>query len=181
VDALKAVSLVFGPMVFRLVAALLALGLLSRRRFRLALFTFVAVAGGSLLDGIAKTAAGRQRPVLDHPVAHAAGLSFPSGHALGSLVGAGTILLVLLPVMGRRTRRAAIIAAAVIVAAVGFSRVALGVHYVSDVVGGWVLGAAWLLVVTAAFMIWRRETGRPVDVSHGIEPEASSDLSFHPR
>jgi membrane-associated phospholipid phosphatase len=40
---------------------------------------------------------------------------------------------------------------------VGFSRVGLGVHYPSDVVGGWLLGAAWLAATTAAFRSWRRE------------------------
>lgn len=179
VDVLKAVSTVFGPTTFRIVALLLAMALMARRRYRLALFVVAAVGGGSLLDGAAKLATGRHRPVLDHPVAHAPGLSFPSGHALGSLVGVGALLLVLMPAMHRRARVAATLGGAVIVLAVGFSRVALGVHYASDVIGGWTLGAAWLLMVTAAFTTWRRETGRPVDISRGIEPEAAPDLSLH--
>ena len=159
VDALKAISLVFGPNVFRGVAVVLAVVFFVRGLRRLALFVAVAVLGGSLLDGAAKVAAGRHRPVLDHPVATAHGLSFPSGHALGSMVGVGTLLVVFLAYLGRRARAAAVSIGVLVVLAVGFSRVALGVHYVSDVLGGWILGVAWLLAVTAAFATWRRETG----------------------
>jgi undecaprenyl-diphosphatase len=51
--------------------------------------------------------------------------------------------------------------------------VALGVHYLSDVLAGWVLGLAWLAATTAAFQAWRRELGgRPVaPASEGLEPE----------
>lgn len=179
VDALKFVSDVFGPTTWRIAAVVVAIGLIRRRRFRLAAFLVVCVGGGAVVDGAAKLLAGRQRPVLDHPVAHAPGLSFPSGHALGSLVGIAALLLVFLPVMSRPVRRIALLTGALLVAAVGFSRVGLGVHYVSDVVGGWILGSAWVLVTTAAFTTWRRETGRRVDLSHGLEPEAAPDLSLH--
>jgi undecaprenyl-diphosphatase len=67
--------------------------------------------------------------------------------------------------------------AVVLVLAIGFSRLALGVHYISDVVGGYVLGLAWLAASTAAFSTWRVERGKPpVDVGEGLEPEAAEDL-----
>ena len=54
---------------------------------------------------------------------------------------------------------------------------ALGVHYISDVLGGYVLGLAWLAASTAAFSIWRVERGRrPVEPIEGLEPEAATDL-----
>lgn len=177
IDALKAVSLVFGPTTFRIIGVALTIFLLVRRRVRLALFTAVAILGGSLLDGAAKLLSGRHRPVLAHPVTTAPGLSFPSGHALGSLVGVVVVILVFLPVMSRTWRRVSWVAGAVVVVAVGFSRIALGVHWVSDVLGGWLLAAAWLFVTTAAFATWRRQTGRRVQLSHGLEPEAAKDLS----
>ena len=62
--------------------------------------------------------------------------------------------------------------AAFMVLAVGFSRIALGVHYVSDVIGGYVLGAAWVAAMAAAFNAMRVDRGRRLlDVGEGLEPE----------
>lgn len=89
----------------------------------------------------------------------------------------GSLLLTFLPVIGRRYRPVVVGGAMLLVLAIGFSRLALGVHYITDVVGGVVLGLAWLAASTAAFSIWRVERGRPpVDVSEGLEPEAAEDL-----
>jgi undecaprenyl-diphosphatase len=64
------------------------------------------------------------------------------------------------------------------VLAIGFSRIALGVHYLSDVVGGYVLGAAWVAAMAALFNALRVERGRrPVDVRQGLEPEHGLRLS----
>jgi len=61
---------------------------------------------------------------------------------------------------------------------IGFSRVALGVHYVSDVLGGFVLGAAWVAAMTAAFNALRVERGRrAVDPKEGLEPEKARRLA----
>jgi undecaprenyl-diphosphatase len=86
-------------------------------------------------------------------------------------------VLVFLPVLGRRGRIAAIAASIVVVLLIGSSRLLLGVHFISDVVGGYVLGVAWLLAATAVFGIWRKEEGkRPADLTEGVEPEAGADL-----
>ena len=64
-----------------------------------------------------------------------------------------------------------VLAAVAMVLAIGFARVALGVHFVSDVLAGYVLGAAWMAAMIAAFNTWRRESGKPpVDPAHGLEP-----------
>jgi undecaprenyl-diphosphatase len=81
--------------------------------------------------------------VLLDPLAHASGKSFPSGHAMTSFVAFGVLIVL---VHGRRQAIAAV-AALVLVPLVGFSRLALGVHYLSDVLGAWLLGATWLLAV----------------------------------
>jgi undecaprenyl-diphosphatase len=61
---------------------------------------------------------------------------------------------------------------------VGFTRVALGVHYVSDVLAGWLLGLAWLGATAYAFRLWRREVGKPVPpITEGIEPEAADEIA----
>jgi len=62
----------------------------------------------------------------------------------------------------------------------GFDRVALGVHFVSDVVAGWVVAGACLAATAAAFEIWRREEGlAPSTVTAGVSPEAADELHLH--
>jgi membrane-associated phospholipid phosphatase len=178
------VSTVFDPNVFRVVATALAVWLLTDRRPRLASWVLVTIWGGALLGVVAKIAVGRARPAFDVAVAAAGGKSFPSGHALGSLVGCGVLLLVLLPVVrSRPARRLCWLAAVLIVLTVGLARVGLGVHYLSDVLAGWVLGLGWLAATTAAFQAWRRETGaRPVrPAAEGLEPETTETIRHaHP-
>jgi len=139
--------------VWIVVLALVSGWLLWRRRPRHALFVVITAAGSSLLNEAVKTAVHRLRPVLTHPVAREQGLSFPSGHAQSATVGYAVLLLVLLPIVYGAWRRSAVTFAVVMVLAIGFSRIALGVHYVSDVVGGYVLGAAWVAAMTAAFNV----------------------------
>lgn len=181
VGVLTAVSVVFSPISFRVVAALLALWLGWRGLRRLALFTALTVLLGGVLVNVVKLLVGRDRPLLAHPVAQAAGPSFPSGHAFGVVVGVGTLLLVLLPAVPRRARPLAWVLCVVVVLAVGWSRIGLGVHYVSDVVGGYVLGLAWLTGMAAAFRAWRRDADRPpADVGEGREPQAGPRLAGPP-
>jgi undecaprenyl-diphosphatase len=148
-------------------------GLLIRRQPRLALYLVVTGLGALILDPTLKLIIGRIRPIVPDPVAHGGGNSFPSGHSLDSFVVYGALLLVFLPVIKRRWRPFAVLLVALVTVAVGFSRIALGVHFVSDVLGAWCLGVAWLGVTGFAFQLWRRESGRPaVPPSEGLEPEA---------
>ena len=175
--ALRAVSVLGGPPVTPLLVAVIAAGLLLRRQTRLALYLAVTGLGALVLDPTLKTLVGRLRPVVDLPVASAPGNSFPSGHALGSVVAYGAVLLILLPLLGPARRRAAIAAWAALVLLIGSTRVALGVHFVSDVLGGWLLGLAWLGVTAHAFCLWQRERGRPVPpVTHGLDPASGPAL-----
>lgn len=151
--------------------------LLWRRLLRLAAFAAVTVLMSSLLNNGVKLLVHRARPLVVHPVAHAGGNSFPSGHAQAALVGYGVLLLVFLPALRGVWRRIALAVAIVMVLAIGFSRVGLGVHYVSDVLAGYILGAAWLVAMTAAFSAWRRERGKPpVHPTEGLEPEQAPRL-----
>jgi len=127
--------------------------LLWRGLPRLALFVLVAALGSSLLNLVVKTAVHRLRPVLSDPVARAQGLSFPSAHAQAAVVGCAILLLVFLPVLGGAWGKGAATLALVATAAIGFSRIALGVHYVSDVLGGYFLGAVWVAAAAAAFNV----------------------------
>jgi membrane-associated phospholipid phosphatase len=155
--------------------------LLIRRRARLAIYLAVTGIGALLLDPSLKTLVGRIRPVVDVPVTSAPGNSFPSGHALGSTIVYGALLLVFLPIVAPRWRKPFIALIAVVVVAIGLTRIALGVHFLSDVLAGWLLGAAWLGVTAYAFRIWRREAGHPVPpLTDGLEPEAAADLEAAP-
>lgn len=108
VTFLKVITTVGHPAVFEAVTVAVAAWLLVRRRPRLAVWLAVTVFGGGFLSTIVKDAVGRSRPLLPHPVAHAVSASFPSGHAIGSVVGVGA-LLVFLPYV-RRSLRPALIA-----------------------------------------------------------------------
>ncbi|GAB7042823.1 MULTISPECIES: phosphatase PAP2 family protein [Catenuloplanes] len=159
VAALRGISVLGGPPVTPLLVAVVAAGLLLRRRVRPALYLVVTGLGALILDPTLKTLVGRLRPIVDVPIAAAPGHSFPSGHALGTVVAYGAVLLILVPVLGPFRRRVAIAAWATLVVLVGFTRVALGVHFVSDVVGGCLLGLAWLGITTHAFRLSFRTGG----------------------
>jgi membrane-associated phospholipid phosphatase len=177
VTVAKVLSTIGSTPVYLVVFAAVAAWLAHRRLRRLALFVVVTVAGSALLNLLVKTAVHRARPVLPDPVAHAQGLSFPSGHSQGIVVACGVLLLVFLPALRGRGRRVAVAIALVMICAVGAARVALGVHYVSDVLAGYVLGGAWVAAMTAAFSAWRRERGRGgVDPARGLEPEQAPRL-----
>ena len=132
-------------------AVVFAVGLLCRGAAGPACVVVVAVGGSAPLNLLAKELVQRARPAWADPVAWAGGFSFPSGHSQASIVGYGVLLLFVLPAFATtlpRTARGVVTALVVVaVGAVGFSRVALGVHYPSDVVGGYLLGAAWLAAV----------------------------------
>jgi undecaprenyl-diphosphatase len=149
-----------------------------RRRWRLAVYLLVTGAGALVMDPVLKSLVGRLRPVVPHPIAYGTGDSFPSGHALGSIVCYGAIFLVFLPAARGRWRPVFITVLATLVAAIGISRLLLGVHYLSDVVGAWALGVTWLGVTTFAFELSRSAAGQPVTapVTEGLEPEARADL-----
>ncbi|WP_327308547.1 phosphatase PAP2 family protein [Streptomyces sp. NBC_01298] len=163
---------VWDPVTMRLLVAVLVAWLVSRRAWRLAAWASVTAVAGGLIGLLAKTAVERARPHLADPVAHAPGFSFPSGHAMTATTSCAVLLLVLLPLVPPRWRPLPWVLAPAIVVGVGYTRVALGVHWVSDVVGGWLLGLAVVTATTLAFEAWRADTGRPrTMVTEGLEPE----------
>lgn len=102
-----------------------------------------AVAGMIALNPLMKLLFGAPRPDLIAHLAIATGHSFPSGHAAGALSLYGALAMVL-------RHRAAWALGAVMILATGASRVWLGVHWPSDVAGGWIEGLAWLTVLSLA-------------------------------
>jgi undecaprenyl-diphosphatase len=127
------------------VTAVVVVLLVAVRRPWLGLFVALAGLGGLLLQDWLKTLFGRARPpAVDHLV-HAASSAFPSGHALQSSVAAWSFAVVVTVLTtSRAARLAAWIGATVLVVLIGCSRVYLGVHWATDVLGGWIIGAAWV-------------------------------------
>jgi undecaprenyl-diphosphatase len=109
---------------------------------------------GALLQQSLKAVVGRPRPIWPDPVDSAHYTAFPSGHAMTAMVVCG-LLLWLLHHHGvaRALWRTAVTVAVISVVGVGLTRVWLGVHWPTDVVGGWLLGA---LVVALAVLVHRR-------------------------
>ena len=118
-------------------------------RRRCAVYLLLVRAAALLLGFGLKEAVRRARPVLAHPVAHANGFSFPSGHALGSAAAYASLALVL----PRRVPLALRVAiGALVPVVVAGTRVLLGVHFPSDVVAGLVLGWSVALLLAAAWV-----------------------------
>lgn len=178
VDVLQAISFLGKPIFLAGVIAVAAGFAWHRGRQRVAVFLLTTALGGGLVDSAVKILVDRPRPEVDHPVATALGKSFPSGHAMSSTIVYGAVLLVFMAALPRRRRSLALAATAALVLSIGISRLLLGVHFLSDVLGGWVLGLAWLAGATAVFEVWREERGsRPAHpLAEGVEPEAGRDL-----
>lgn len=148
--------------------------LVLRGHPRLAVFAAVTTISGGLVNGAVKTLVNRPRPTLDGCLLGSArGLSFPSGHAMGTTIAYGVLLLIAISYVRPRWRHWLVLLYAGWIALMALSRMMLGVHYLSDVLGGIALGLAWLAAGTAAFEIWRQERGRPPTspLEEGLEPE----------
>ena len=161
-DVARVVTYLGGTIPVTVATVVLAavLWLLSRRRAALYVLVVRAVTG--ICGAALKHVVGRDRPVLDHPLATAAGHSFPSGHALGSAglwASLAVVLVGTLPLVAR------LLLATLVPIIVAASRVLVGVHYVTDVVAGLALGWAFALILALAFLdssgaVHRPFTGR---------------------
>jgi membrane-associated phospholipid phosphatase len=151
------------------VATLLGLaviGLLWKGRRREVAFLVVAIAGSVALNQSLKLVFQRPRPQLEWAQAPPE-FSFPSGHAMNSLVFYLALALIVRIVWGRRAGLVAACVAAGLAVLVGVSRIYLGYHYLTDVVAGFLAGLLWLLVVASAFEVgplvirhlWPRRAG----------------------
>jgi undecaprenyl-diphosphatase len=138
----------------------LFLSVLAWRRCRAVSVAIVAAAvARPLLEFVLKEFIARDRPDLDRLV-HGQGFSFPSGHALAAVALYGLVPLVVgLFTRNRALWWASVVASGVVIVAIAASRVYLGVHWFSDVVGSLLLGSFFLLGVEAAFHYAHRVDG----------------------
>lgn len=147
------------PLALGTLGAVVA-GALAWRRNWLALWGWVAAfGGGSILDWALKQVVRRPRPLSTEAYYVEPSFSFPSGHAMMSLVAFGMLayLLIAFWATGRRARVAIAVGATILIIAIGFSRLYLGVHYFSDVVGGYAAGVVWLTACASGVEVGRRQ------------------------
>jgi undecaprenyl-diphosphatase len=143
-----------------------------------ALFVIAAVGGGMLLSTLLKLGFDRPRPDLVPHGALVYTASFPSGHATVGAVVYLTLGALLARVQAGRVLKLYLLALAILLTvAVGISRIYLGVHWPSDVLAGWAIGAAWALLCWAA-ALWLQRRGQvesPGPDPGGAPPELADD------
>jgi undecaprenyl-diphosphatase len=154
-----------GVPVLTLLTLVAAGYLVAARRMATAAFVVAAVTGGALVSTLLKMVFARARPDIVGHLVEVHSASFPSGHALNSAVTYLTLGALLARTGGGGSVRIYVMAIAVcLTLAIGFSRVYLGVHWPSDVIAGWCVGAAWALLCSLI--------ARTLQRRHAIEPES---------
>ena len=133
--------------------------LLHRRSFTLSRFFVVAVLGAALMNALMKLLFHRPRPELWPRLVQESGASFPSGHSMYSTAFVTALILLAWPT---RRRWPVLALGTLFTLVVGWSRVDLGVHYPTDVLAGWLSGAAWVLGVYSLL--------RPTRLSPAVNP-----------
>lgn len=146
----------FGGAAYLFAILLIAVAWLAyARHWRSAISLAAIVLGGRIAVELLKLAIGRPRPHFSPYPVEVASLSFPSGHAANSMITFLALALIAAPAKYRSPAIAAAIAASVLV---GLTRPLLGVHWPSDVVGGWAFGIAWVVVGAELTRRWRSAT-----------------------
>jgi membrane-associated phospholipid phosphatase len=136
-----------------LVTAVLAVALRRARRSWLAAWLVLTVSSGWVLTQLAKMWSGRARPDTNGRFWTAHGASFPSGHASVGIYAFGAFAVVAVLVIGGAWRWWLAAALVLVGVSIGVSRLVLGVHWITDVLGGWLLGLA---VLSASVLLLRR-------------------------
>jgi len=141
---------------------LLAWRMWQRQQHYWLLTLMLCVPPGMLLNMLLKHLYQRQRPSFDDPLVSLATYSFPSGHTLTATVFYGVLACYLyMQSCGALRRSAIVLGAALMVALVAFSRLYLGAHYLSDVLGAITEGLAWLAICVTGVSHLRRRRQAP--------------------
>lgn len=141
-----------GLSAFRFVVVLpVVVWLVFRRAWWTAAWMLTAVVLVGPLTTALKDLIGRVRPDFVNGGARLDSLSFPSGHSAGIATLVTVALVLVRPLLRRTARRVCLVLGVALVVLVGLTRMWLGVHFLSDVLGGWAFGVAWTLTVALAF------------------------------
>ena len=142
------------------VAAIAAYLLARRRYYAEAVLMVLAYVGAEVLSYSLKLAFRRDRPFFTDPLATVSTYSFPSGHATVSVAVYGALCLVLLRRLTGPARVVCLAATVLLVSLIGFSRLYLGVHFLSDVLAGFSVGLAWLALCVVVLDLHHRRRSR---------------------
>ena len=144
-------SLLASTPVLSALTGLLSLWLGWRRRWLHLAALLAAMVSGVALNLTLKYAFVRPRPEFANAYYHETGFSFPSGHAMLAVVFYGLLAYLLVCTIPRWKWQAIfVLGAATLALLIGFSRLYLGVHYLTDVLGGWAAGSLWLAACITA-------------------------------
>ncbi len=164
--ALTDITVLGGSPVLTLLTIISAGYLIAARKAATAAFLVAAISTGAIASSLLKFVYARPRPGLVAHLVDTYSTSFPSGHAMNSAIVFLTLGALLARVEAVRTVRIYLVAVALVLTLIiGFSRIYLGVHWPSDVLAGWCVGASWAILCSwIARTLQRRRT---------IEPEAA--------
>jgi undecaprenyl-diphosphatase len=161
-----AVSFLGSPLVLSILGIAIAVYLIGRHAWIFVASWIAALVGAGILDWALKVAVQRPRPAYAAAILHGHSFSFPSGHALASLVAYGmtAYFVIALRTKQASSRSTVTCLATILIFAIGVSRLYLGVHYFTDVIAGYAAGAVWLSACVTGAAIAQRQ------------PSSNSDL-----
>jgi membrane-associated phospholipid phosphatase len=152
----EAVTTLGNGVVLAGISAIAVYLLLRRGHQREGLLVALAFVGAELLSYSLKLGFRRDRPFFTDPLASESTFSFPSGHSTVSLAVYGALAIVLARRLRGPAEVACLVAAAVLISLIGFSRLYLGVHFLTDVLAGFAAGTAWLAACVVTLDLHQR-------------------------
>lgn len=153
----RSVTWLGDPVVLTFVAAVAGVVFWVRGRPAWAIYIWLTSSTGGLLNRVMKNVFARERPTIDALAEEVSSYAFPSGHSMGSIVVYSALAWAAARVLPSWRKESLVTASAItLVVMIGTSRIYLGVHWLSDVLGGFAAGLAWVATVTTAFELWLR-------------------------
>lgn len=155
-DMLLFFTFVGGPIGVTIITTCVVTLLIWYRSWYRLLALVLVVPGGAILDQALKWLFGRPRPPMREALIHARGYSFPSGHATEAILLYGLLAsFAVLSIRSRAVHGLVLLAVTLLIAVIDFSRLYLGVHYLSDILAGTAAGVTWLVICISAVEILR--------------------------
>jgi undecaprenyl-diphosphatase len=155
----EAISFLGSPLIVSVLAIALAAYFIRRHAWIYLASWITALIGAGILDSLLKAVIQRPRPPYAVAILRGHSFSFPSGHALSSLVAYGmtAYFIIVVKLRAGSSRTIAMCLAMILILAIGVSRLYLGVHYFTDVIAGYAAGVVWLSTCITGVAIARRQ------------------------